>query len=317
MILNFATAFRGDADNHSMNNYPRSTAYILLGSLTLIWGTSFILIKQGLKVFSPDEVGALRVAAAAVFIAPIAITRIPSIQPGSYWKLFASGMMGIFIPSFLFATAQTRMESSVAGMLNTLTPLFTIIIGAFVFKQRVSGFAIAGAIIGLAGTILISLSRSGGAFVGFNAYALLIVLACLFYASNLNFVKFSIFDMPALTITSGSLLLIGPLALIYLFGFTPFVGKLTTMEGAWKAFGYIVILGLMSTAVATILFNKLVKLTSPLFTSTVTYLIPIVGVMWGVLDGEQLHAGHFLGMISIIGGVYLANMRRKESTSLK
>ena len=293
-----------------MNNNPRSTSYVLLGLLTLIWGTSFILIKQGLKVFAPDEVGALRVAAASVFIAPIAITRISTIQPGSYWKLFASGMMGIFIPSFLFATAQTRMESSVAGMLNTLTPLFTMIIGAFVFRQRVSGFAIAGIIIGLAGTILISLSRSGGSIVGFNAFALLPVLACVFYASNLNFVKFSIIDLPAITITSGSLLLIGPLALIYLLAFTPFTEKLTTQEDAWRAFGYVALLGLMSTALATVLFNKLVKISTPLFTSSVTYLIPIVGVMWGVLDGEQLQTGHFIGMAAIIGGVYLANRRR-------
>src|SRR4026207_182662 len=99
-----------------MNNNPRTTSYILLGSLTLIWGTSFILIKQGLKVFDADEVGALRVAAASICIAPIAITRIGGIQRGNYGKLFASGMMGIFIPAFLFATAQTRMESSVAGM---------------------------------------------------------------------------------------------------------------------------------------------------------------------------------------------------------
>jgi drug/metabolite transporter (DMT)-like permease len=293
-----------------MNNNPRSTSYILIGLLTLIWGTSFILIKQGLKVFAPDEVGALRVAAASLFITPLAITRIASIRPGSYWKLFASGMMGIFIPSFLFATAQTRMESSVAGMLNTLTPLFTVMIGAFLFKQRVTGFAIAGTIIGLAGTILISLSRSGSAVVGFNAFALLLVLACLFYASNLNFVKYSILDLPALTITSGSLLLIGPLALIYLLGFTPFTEKLTTQEGAWRAFGFVVFLGLMSTAVATVLFNKLVKISTPLFTSTVTYLIPIVGVMWGVLDGERLQTGHFVGMGAIIGGVYLANRRR-------
>jgi drug/metabolite transporter (DMT)-like permease len=292
-----------------MENNPRSTSYILLGLLTLIWGTSFILIKQGLKVFAPEEVGALRVAAAALFIMPIALTRIKSIRPGSYLKLFVSGMMGIFIPSFLFATAQTRMQSSVAGMLNTLTPLFTMIIGAFVFKQRVTRFAIIGTVIGLAGTTLISFSRSGGSVVGFNAFALLIVLACLCYASNLNFVKFSILDLPALTITSGSLLLIGPLAAIYLFAFTRFVEKLTTHEGAWTAFGYVALLGLMSTAVATILFNKLVKITSPLFTSSVTYLIPIVGVMWGVLDGEQLQAGHFIGMVAIIGGVYLANRR--------
>lgn len=292
-----------------MNNNPRSAAYILLGFLTLIWGTSFILIKQGLKVFAPDEVGALRVAAASVFIAPLAITRLSTIKRGSYWKLFASGMMGVFIPSFLFATAQTRMQSSVAGMLNTLTPLFTMIIGAYVFKQKVSGFAIAGIILGLAGTILISLAHSRGSIAGFNAFALLLVLACAFYGSNLNFVKFSIPDLPALTITSVSLLLIGPLALIYLLAFTPVTDKLTIQEGAWKAFGFIVLLGLMSTALAMILFNKLVKISTPLFTSSVTYLIPIVGLIWGVLDGEQLQGGHFIGMFAIIGGVYLANRR--------
>jgi drug/metabolite transporter (DMT)-like permease len=293
-----------------MNNNQQSTSYLLLGLLTLIWGTSFILIKQGLKAFSPDEVGALRVASAALFVAPIAISRIAAVKPKSYWKLFASGMMGVFIPSFLFATAQTRMESSVAGMLNTLTPLFTMIIGALMFRQKVTSYAVVGTILGFTGTIVISLSGPGGHVAGFNAFALLVVLACFFYASNLNFVKFSISGIPALTLTSVSLLLIGPLACIYLFGFTGFTGKLESQDGAWRAFGFVVLLGLMSTAVAMIIFNKLVKISTPLFTSSVTYLIPIVGVMWGVLDGERLQTGHFLGMAAIIGGVYLANRKR-------
>jgi drug/metabolite transporter (DMT)-like permease len=294
-----------------MNNNQQSTSYVLLGLLTLIWGTSFILIKQGLKAFSPDEVGALRVASAALFVAPIAISRIATIKSSSYWQLFVSGMMGVFIPSFLFATAQTRMESSVAGMLNTLTPLFTMIIGAVMFRQKVTSYAVVGTIFGFAGTIVISLSGPGGSVSGFNAFALLVVLACFFYASNLNFVKFKIPDIPALTLTSVSLLLIGPFACIYLFGFTGFVGKLESQEGAWRSFGFVVLLGLMSTAVAMIIFNKLVKISTPLFTSSVTYLIPIVGVMWGVIDGERLQTGHFLGMAAIIGGVYLAN--RKQS----
>jgi drug/metabolite transporter (DMT)-like permease len=292
-----------------MSEHNRSTAIFIFILLTLIWGTSFILIKQGLKVFSPDEVGALRVVSAATFLLPIALLRLKELKPSHYWKLFTSGMLGIFIPAFLFATAQTRMDSSVAGILNTLTPIFTVLLSAMIFHQRFKGVAIAGLILGLCGTVLLSLSRSGGAITGFNAFAILIVIACFCYAANINFVKFKIQQLGALTITSVSVMLIGPLAFIYLFGFTDFTHKLATNEGATRALGFIVLLGLMSTAVATILFNWLVKISTPLFTSSVTYALPIVAVMWGMLDGERLAVGHFIGMAAIITGVYLANRK--------
>lgn len=295
---------------HFMNEKPSTASLLLLGTLTLIWGTSFILIKQGLKVFSADEVGSLRVASAALFLLPVAIVKLKEVQPGDYWKLFASGMLGIFIPAFLYATAQTRMDSSVAGIINTLTPLCTMIIGAIIFRLRFSGFAIAGIILGFAGTLLLSLSRSSGSTLNFNAYALFIVLACMMYGTNLNFIKFKIPHITAITITSVSVMLIGPLAFVYLFGFTDFTHKLQTQDGAWKAFGFVTLLGLMSTAVATILFNKLVKITTPLFASSVTYLLPIVGVGWGMLDGERLQPLHFIGMAAIIGGVYIANRKK-------
>lgn len=292
-----------------MTDNNRTTPILLFIILTLIWGTSFILIKQGLKVFSPDQVGALRVAAASLFLLPSAILKLRELHQHHYWKLFLSGMMGIFIPAFLFATAQTRMDSSVAGIINTMTPIFTMIIGAFIFKQHFKIIAIVGIVLGFAGATLLSLSRSGGSIQGVNMYALLIVIACFFYGANLNFIKFKIPDVKALTITSVSLLLIAPLAFIYLFGFTDFTTTLNTEPGAWKAFGFIVLLGCMSTAVATVLFNKMVKLSTPLFASSVTYVMPIVAVMWGVLDGELLSAGHFIGMAAIIGGVYLANKK--------
>ena len=294
-----------------MPDNTRGTSILLFASLTLIWGTSFILIKQGLKVFAPDEVASLRVTAAALFLLPIALTQLHEVKRADYWKLFASGMMGVFIPAFLFSAAQTRMDSSAAGILNALSPIFTLIIGAFLFNQRFKALSILGIILGFAGAVTLSLTRSGGSISGINAYALLIVLACFFYGSNLNFVKFVIPDIRSLTITSVSVLLIGPLAAIYLFGFTDFTHKLTTLEGAWKAAGYIVLLGLMSTAVAIMLFNKLVKITTPLLASSVTYVMPIVAVLWGLLDGETIHAGHFIGMTAIIGGVYLANRKPK------
>lgn len=285
------------------------TAVFLLIVLSLIWGTSFILIKQGLKVFSPDVVGALRVSAASLFLLPLALPKLKELKQGDHFKLLVSGMMGIFIPAFLFAWAQTQLNSSLAGILNTLSPLWTMILGALFFTQRFRGFAILGIIISFTGTILLALSRSGSSIIGFNMYALLIVVACALYGANLNWVKFKIHGLGSIAITSVSLLFIGPLGAAYLFLFTDFTTTLTTAPGAWKAFGFVVLLALMSTAVANLLFMKLVRISTPLFASSVTYIMPIVAVMWGVIDGEKLLPGHFLGMAAILGGVYLANKK--------
>lgn len=292
-----------------MQDSNRGTAIFLLIVLTLIWGTSFILIKQGLKVFAPTEVGALRVTAAGLFLLPFALVRIKELTKNNYWKLFFSGMLGIFIPSFLFATAQTQMDSSVAGMLNTLTPIFTLMIGAIIFKQKFKNLAVVGILLGFLGAIVLMFARSGGALGAINVFALLIVVACICYACNLNFIKYKITNLNALTITSVSVLLISPLAIIYLFGFTEFTTKLNTVEGAWKACGFIILLGVMSTAIATFLFNRLVKISTPIFASSVTYLMPIVAVGWGLLDGESLGLGHFIGMAAVIVGVYLSNRK--------
>ncbi len=281
----------------------------LLLVLSLIWGTSFILIKQGLKVLTPSELGALRVTAAALFMLPIAVVRLKELKEGDHLKIFISGLLGIFFPAFLFAVAQTNLNSSVAGILNTLSPVWTMIIGAILFQQRFKGGAIIGVVISFGGSILLALSRSGGSITGFNAYAMLIVLACAMYGANLNWLKFKVHDLSSMTIVSVSLLFIGPLAGIYLFGFTDFVNTMSNAPGAWTAFGYIVLLAFMSTALANLLFYKLLRISSPLFASSVTYVMPIVAVMWGVLDGEQLQVGHFIGMAAILGGVYLANKK--------
>ena len=284
-------------------------AISLLVTLSLIWGTSFILIKQGLKSFSADEVAALRVLSAFVFLAPMAWVRFKEVKREDVWKLFVSGMMAVFIPAFLFALAQTHLNSSLAGILNTLSPIWTVLIGAMLFDQRFKGWAILGLVISFSGSILLAMARAGGGLGGFNSYALLIVLACAFYGMNLNFVKFKIHGYSPMVIISVSLMLIAPLAFVYLFGFTDFISDLSNHEGAWKSLFFIVILGLMSTAVANLLFYHLLKISSPLFTSSVTYLLPIVAVMWGLIDGEQLLAGHFIGMALILGGVFLANKK--------
>ncbi len=285
-------------------------AIVLLIALSLIWGTSFILIKQGLKVFSPDEVGSLRVAAAFLFLVPIAVQHLKELKPSDYGKLFLSGMLAVFMPAFLFAIAQTHLNSSLAGILNTLSPVWTMIIGAMFFSQRFRGWAIFGSAISFGGCVVLAMARADGGLGAFNAYALLIVLACACYGLNLNFIKFKIPSLAPMTIISVSLLLIAPLAFVYLFGFTDFTYRLTNTEGAWRALGFVLILALMSTAVANLLFYKLLRISSLMFASSVTYVMPLVSVMWGVIDGEVLLVGHFMGMALILGGVYLANLRR-------
>ena len=290
-----------------VNNNARALTLLIL--LALIWGTSFILMKRGLLVFSAGEVGSIRVAAASLFLLPVAIMKLKDLRARHYPMLFASGLMGIFFPAFLFAMAQTRLESSVTGILNSLTPICTLLIGALFFQQNFRRQSIIGIVIGLAGTVILIMANSGGTITGVNGFALLVILACIFYAANVNYIKFKITDLRALTITSVSLMLIGPLAIVYLFGFTEFTYKLETSDGAWTAFGFVLLLGFMSTSVATLLFNSLVKITSPLYTSSVTYLIPVVAVLWGLSDNEHLFPGHFAGMAAIIAGVYLANRK--------
>jgi len=176
-----------------------------------------------------------------------------------------------------------------------------MVIGAMFFSQRFRGWAIFGSVISFGGCIVLAMARAGGGLGAFNSYALLIVLACACYGLNLNFIKFKIPSLAPMTIISVSLLLIAPLAYIYLFGFTDFTYKLSHTEGAWRAFGFVMILALMSTAVANLLFYKLLRISSPLFASSVTYVMPLVSVMWGVIDGEVLLIGHFIGMVLILG----------------
>lgn len=281
----------------------------ILVLLSMVWGTSFILIKQGLKTFSPDEVGALRVTAAALFLLPLALMRRKNLRTAELPKLFMAGLMGTFIPAFLFATAQTRMSSSVTGILNSLSPLFTVLMGALFFRNQVKGAAIAGILVAFTGCMVLLLASSGWRIDGINSYALLIVTACALYGFNLNFIKFRLTGMDPVTLTATALVLVGPLAAGYLFGVSDFPEKLSSVEGAWKSTGFIVLLALMSTAIATILFTYLVQVTSPLFASSVTYLMPVVSVMWGLFDHEAIFIGHFAGMALILGGVWIANRR--------
>src|SRR5688572_21279461 len=169
----------------------------------------------------------MRVTAAFLFLLPAAIMRMRQLNRRDFGIVFVSGMLGIFLPAFLFSTAQTRLASSVAGILNTLSPLFTMLMGAVFFAQRFKGLAIVGMIIGLGGTLVLMMVRSGGDTFYINVYELLIVAACALYGTNVNWVKFKGHHISPLTLTSVSVLLIGPIAIVYLFGLTHFTSKMS------------------------------------------------------------------------------------------
>ncbi|WP_420388125.1 DMT family transporter [Roseivirga sp.] len=288
-------------------------AWAILAILSLIWGTSFILIKKGLVVYNPGEVGAIRILAACLFLVPVSIPKVRKLTARQLKLLFLIGMVGTFGPAFLFALGQTRLDSGITGVLNGLTPIFTLIIGAVFFKQKFNRGNYIGIILAFIGTVVLLTAGSGGEISEFNYYALFIVLATACYGTNLNVIKFYLSDLTPVVITSVSILLVGPLAGLYLVFGTDFSVKLATEPGAVKALGYLSLLGVMSTSLALILFNKLVQLTTPIFSSTVTYLIPIVALTWGILDGEVIIVGQVVGIVAILLGVIINNRRRAKA----
>lgn len=285
-------------------------SWSILGGLALIWGSSFILIKRGLDFFSSTEVGALRISITFLVLSPFALSRIRKLQMREWKYLALVGLIGSGIPAFLFAKAQTGIDSSLAGILNSLTPLFTMIIGVGFFALKTRWFNIAGVLIGLAGAIGL-ISISGGKSFEFNfQYAVYIIIATVCYATNVNVVKYKLRDVDALTITVFSFFIIGLPVLLYLFIFTDFLRQIFTQPAALKGLGYVSILAVIGTALALFAFNKLVKLASPVFAASVTYLIPIVAISWGAIDGEKMTPVTFIWMGVILLGIFLVNKKK-------
>ncbi|MFC6996720.1 DMT family transporter [Rufibacter roseus] len=288
---------------------PASTpplAWFILGGLSLIWGTSFILIKKGLTVFSSDELGALRITIATLALLPFALKGLKAPKPGQWKFLLLSGLIGNLIPAFLFAYAETKLASGLAGVLNSLTALFTLIIGAVFFQQRITALRVLGILIGIGGTAVLIFSGSAQENSSNSFYGLYVVLATVLYGGSLNIIKHCLSGIKPLTMASLALLTVGPVAFVYLCT-TPAFDKLATNPQAWEALGYISLLSVFSTAIGLVFYNKLIHMTNTLFASTSTYLMPIVALMWGVADGETIHLMHYVGMAVILAGVLLVN----------
>ena len=278
--------------------------WILLSILSLIWGSSFILIKKGLIGLSPIQLGSLRILFAGFFLILVGFKSLSKIS-FQQWKFIAlTAFFGTFIPAYLFAIAQTEIDSSVSSILNSLTPLNTLVLGSLAFGLHFRRNQIIGVIIGLIGSALLILNGAMNHPEQNYYYALLVIIASICYATNVNLVKKHLSGMAPLSITTGNfLVLLLPAALILYF--TDFL-NVVSMPQVQHSMLFIVILGVIGTGIANIIFFKLIQLSSPVFATSVTYLIPIVAFFWGLLDHEMLTPIQFLGAFIVLIGVYLS-----------
>lgn len=278
--------------------------WVYLTVLALVWGSSFILIKKGLVGLTPLQLGSLRILFAALFLVLIgfkSISKIPSFK----WKYIAlTSLFGTFIPAYLFAIAQTEIDSSVSSILNSLTPLNTLILGAVFFGLHFKRTQIIGIIIGLAGSALLILNGAIHHPEQNYWYAILVLIASICYALNVNLIKKYLHDLSPLSITTGNFMVLSLPALAVLFASGFF--EVVQQEQVQQSVLYIVVLGVVGTGIANILFFKLIQMSSPVFATSVTYLIPVVAFCWGLLDQEMLTPVQFLGAFIVLIGVYLS-----------
>ena len=263
--------------------------------------------EEGEAIFSDVQVGALRMLIAGLVLAPFAVRHVRKIKT---WKQFISlsivGFSGNFFPAFLFTYAETGLSSGFAGMLNSFTPIFTIIIGFLVFKVRLSVIQLVGVLIGTTGIVLLMIAGKSISMTGTWFHIMAIVLATLMYAISLNTIKHTLQMFKAIEITSLAFFIVLIPAAIANLTF----GTAQTFQQnphALEGLGYITILSVVGTALAVILFNKIISISSALFASSVTYFIPIVAVLIGLYFGERISWGQVGSMGIVLIGVFIIN----------
>ena len=286
--------------------------WLYLISLSLIWGTSFILIKKALIGLTPTQLGSLRIIFSSIIIFIFAWNTLKLISKKEWKWIIISAFLGSFFPAFLFAFAETEIDSSIASILNSLVPLNTVIIGAIVFGIASSKKQIIGVVVGLIGTYLLI---DGGIQLNPDQnylYAGFVILCSFLYGFNVNIIKKYLNDIAAVTIAAGhfSVIFIPAIIIFYFSGFnTDQMYDPVTL----KSIGYVLILSAFGTALAKVLFNKLVQISTAVFASSVTYSLLIVSLFWGILDGELFSFNQFMATILIVLGVLLSSRKPRQS----
>ncbi|MBL7761418.1 MAG: DMT family transporter [Sediminibacterium sp.] len=281
--------------------------WLIFLSLCLIWGSSFILMKSGMETLSPYQVASIRLISSGVVLLPFALKAYQRIPASKRILVILSGLLGSFFPAYLFCIAETKIDSALAGILNALTPLFVIITGIAFFQLRINMQQFLGMLIGFIGLCLLVAAGSNISLAYFG-YALLVLLATLFYGINVNVVGRYLHGVGSLEIASMAFvfLIIPCLLILYFTGYFHLpLGNTAYIRSTIAAS----VLGIFGTAAASTLFYMLVKRAGTLFASTVTYGIPFVAIGWGIWHGEQVNVQQVLCLTVILGGVYLVNKK--------
>jgi drug/metabolite transporter (DMT)-like permease len=298
-----------------------------------VWGSSFILMKRGLEAFTSEQVAALRIVIAFLFLFPLLVKHY-KVNLKKNWKgLIIMGVFGNLIPAFLFTKAETGISSALAGMLNALTPIFAILVGMIFFKTSTSRNQIIGVVIGLLGALLlVSFDKSNSQSSNNNWFALMVAGATLCYAISVNGIKRYLSEVNSITASVWSFTIIGSITLVFpilqnlIFGkpdelnlWEDVFYRLRVNPLAWESLGFVCILAIVGSAISVILFNVLIKKSTAIFASSCTYLIPVVAVMWGTLDGEKVVVFQLLAILIILSGIWLINKKNlsKEVSSQK
>ena len=285
-----------------------STKWYLLGFLGCVWGSSFILMQLGLQGVNSIQLGSLRILFAALFLMIVGFKQIAKI-PLYKWKYIAlTSVFGTFVPAYLFAIALSKIDGSVSAILTSLTPLNTLLVGLFFFGLDVQRRQFFGVIIGFIGCVLLVLFGDGENTTENYYYAILIVIASIFYGINVNLIKKYLSDLKPLAISTGNfvVMFVPALLVLYFSGFFDIVHQ----EKVQTSLGFIVVLGIVGTGFSNILFFKLIQLSSPVFASSVTYIIPVVAIMLGYLFmNETLSIVQVIGALVVLVGVYFSSRK--------
>lgn len=265
------------------------------------------MIKRGLVVFDPMQVAAIRLLVTSLFLMPFIIFGYQKLPKGKFKYIVLSGVVGSALPAFFFPLAQTQIESSLAGILNSMTPIFTLLIGLFFFNLALNKTNVGGIIFGFAGAALLILTRGETSLQGDVLFALFALMGAICYGLNTNLLKTYLSNVPPTLIASGSFAFLGFPAAGYL-ATTDFL-HVVDHDHFWISFLAIAVIGIVGTGLAMVLFNILLQRTHPLFASSGTYLIPLVAVFWGFLDGEMIKWVHLIGIALILSGIYLTRKR--------
>ena len=274
--------------------------YITLGLLAIIWGSSFILMKEGLKFYSSYQIAAMRISFSGLALIPFVNWKKLDIKRSDYKYFIISGFLGSAIPAFLFPLAQTRISSSLAGAINGLTPLFALIVGVTFLGVKFSRLKAFGVIFGLAGAVFLIIGQD----IQFEfSHVMMAIVATLCYGINVNIIKQKLDSYPPLLVAAL------PLAIISIAGFAVlgYLGlniNVNDMQFVYS-FGATLLLAFIGTSISLIMFNRLIQQTNTVFATSVTYLIPIVALFWGLFDHEDILYNHFIGLVFILGAIWM------------